>query len=97
MRITVDIDEAILNELVSMTGESKKSPAVSRVVTDWVGIDALKSYGVRFSKQVFPGATLTTTVTVKSIEGDTAEFDVSTKDDNGDVVVVGYATARLEG
>ncbi len=67
-----------------------------RVVTDWVGLDALKSYGVRFSKQVFPGATLTTTVTVKSIEGDTAEFDVSTKDGNGDVVVVGYATARLE-
>src|SRR3954451_18885046 len=31
-----------------------------RVVTDWVGLDALKSYGVRFSKQVFPGATLTT-------------------------------------
>ena len=68
-----------------------------RVVTDWVGIDALKSYGVRFSKQVFPGATLTTTVTVKRIEGDTAEFDVSTKDGNGDVVVVGYATARLDG
>ena len=71
-----------------------------RVVTDWVGIDALKSYGVRFSKQVFPGATLTTTVTVKSIdtEGDetTVQLDVVTKDHDGDVVVVGYATARLQ-
>jgi acyl dehydratase len=71
-----------------------------RVVTDWVGIEALKSYGVRFSKQVFPGATLTTTVTVKSIDTSgadpVAELDVTTKDQNGDVVVAGYATARLQ-
>ena len=71
-----------------------------RVVTDWVGIDALKTYGVRFSKQVFPGATLTTTVTVKNIDTSGAEplveLDVSTKDQDGDVVVVGYATARLQ-
>ena len=30
-----------------------------RVVTDWVGDGRLKSYGVRFSKQVWPGDTLT--------------------------------------
>jgi acyl dehydratase len=66
-----------------------------RVVTDWVGLDALKSYGVRFSKQVFPGATLTTKVTVKSIEGDIAEFDVTTTNQDGDAVVIGYATAQL--
>jgi acyl dehydratase len=68
-----------------------------RVVTDWVGVGALKSYGVRFSKQVFPGDTLTTTVTVKSIsDGGVAEFDVTTKNQDGDAVVVGYATAQLE-
>lgn len=71
-----------------------------KVVTDWVGVGALKSYGVRFSKQVFPGDTLTTTVTVKSVDsnGDepVAEFDVTTKNQDGDAVVVGYATARLE-
>jgi acyl dehydratase len=71
-----------------------------RVVTDWVGVGALKSYGVRFSKQVFPGDTLTTTVTVKSIDSDggepVAEFDVTTKNQDGDAVVIGYATARLE-
>jgi acyl dehydratase len=71
-----------------------------RVVTNWVGHGALKSYGVRFSKQVFPGDTLTTTVTVKSVDasGDepVAEFDVTTKNQDGDTVVVGYATARLE-
>ena len=66
-----------------------------RVVTDWVGLDALKSYGVRFSKQVFPGATLTTKVTVTSIADGIAEFDVTTTNQDGDAVVVGYATAQL--
>jgi len=66
-----------------------------RVVTDWVGLDALKSYGVRFSKQVFPGATLTTKVTVKSIADGIAEFDVTTTNQDGDAVVIGYATAQL--
>ena len=27
MRITVDIDESVLDELVKLTGENKKSPA----------------------------------------------------------------------
>ena len=32
-----------------------------RMVTDWFGVEALKNYGVRFVKQVFPGDTLTAT------------------------------------
>ena len=36
MRITVDIPEEILDELSRMTGESKKSPAVSKAVTEFV-------------------------------------------------------------
>ncbi len=68
-----------------------------RVVTDWVGIGALKSYGVRFSKQVFPGDTLTTTVSVKSIsDSGLVELEVSTKNQDGDAVVIGSATAQLE-
>jgi hypothetical protein len=47
MRITVDIDEAILNDLVAMTGESKKSPAISRVVNDWVKWQKAKAFGKR--------------------------------------------------
>jgi hypothetical protein len=47
MRITVDIDEAILNDLVAMTGESKKSPAISKVVTDWVKRQKAKAFGKR--------------------------------------------------
>jgi acyl dehydratase len=71
-----------------------------RVLTDWVGDGRLTSYGVRFSKQVWPGDTLTTTATVESIEvvdGDAiARFAVSTANQHGEDVVVGYATARLD-
>src|ERR1700723_3697722 len=38
-----------------------------RVLTDWFGPEALRAYGVRFVKQVFPGDTLTATATVTEI------------------------------
>jgi acyl dehydratase len=71
-----------------------------RVLTDWVGDGRLTSYGVRFSKQVWPGDTLTTTATVESIDETDGEhiarFGVVTKNQHGDDVVIGYATARLD-
>ena len=71
-----------------------------RVLTDWVGDGRLTKYGVRFSKQVWPGDTLTTTATVEAIRQDDgvgyADFKVSTRNQSGDEVVVGYATARLD-
>lgn len=67
-----------------------------RVLTDWVGDGRLTRYGVRFSKQVWPGDTLTTTVEVTGIDGDIAEFSVSTRNQDGDEVVVGTAAARLD-
>jgi Arc/MetJ family transcription regulator len=45
MRITVDIDESILNDLVGMMGETKKSPAVSRAVTEFVKRQKAKEFG----------------------------------------------------
>ena len=36
MRITVDIDEALLAELLKLTGEKKRSPAVSKALVDYV-------------------------------------------------------------
>lgn len=36
MRITVDIEESVLNELVKLMGEKKKSPAVSKAVVEYV-------------------------------------------------------------
>lgn len=67
-----------------------------RVVTDWVGDGRITKYGVRFAKQVWPGDSLTTTVTVTAIAGDIADFSVSTRNQDGDEVVVGYAAARLD-
>ncbi|WP_405720383.1 MaoC/PaaZ C-terminal domain-containing protein [Streptomyces sp. NBC_01537] len=67
-----------------------------RVLTDWVGRDRLLRYGVRFKAPVWPGDTLTTTVTVESIDGPVAEFSVRTVNQSGVEVVTGTAAARLD-
>jgi acyl dehydratase len=67
-----------------------------RVLTDWVGRDRLLRYGVRFKAPVWPGDTLTTTVTVESIDGPVAEFSVRTVNQTGVEVVSGTAAARLD-
>jgi acyl dehydratase len=70
-----------------------------RVLTDWFGVEGLESYGVRFVKQVWPGDTLTATATVTGVreEGGAslADLTVETKNQDGDVVMSGTATARL--
>jgi acyl dehydratase len=70
-----------------------------RALTDWVGDGTLTKYGVRFSRQVWPGDSLTTTLKVESVTpeagGALVEISVSTRNQNGDEVVVGSATARL--
>ncbi|MBM3833814.1 MAG: DUF2191 domain-containing protein [Verrucomicrobia bacterium] len=45
MRITVDIDETVLDELVKLTGESKKSPAVSKAVVEFVRRKKASEFG----------------------------------------------------
>jgi acyl dehydratase len=67
-----------------------------RVLTDWVGRDRLLRYGVRFKAPVWPGDTLTTTVTVESVDGPVAEFSVRTVNQSGVEVVSGTAAARLD-
>jgi acyl dehydratase len=71
-----------------------------RVLTDWVGDGRLTKYGVRFVKQVWPGDALTATATVDAVreeDGDWfADFTVVTVNQDGDVVVSGTATARLD-
>src|SRR5215211_2212084 len=70
-----------------------------RVLTDWFGVEALKSYGVRFVKQVWPGDKLTATATVTAVrdeEGErVADVNVSTVNQDGDAVLTGTATVRL--
>jgi acyl dehydratase len=71
-----------------------------RVLTDWFGDGRLTRYGVRFVKQVWPGDTLTATATVDAIREDDgvpyADVSVVTVNQDGDPVVTGSATARLD-
>jgi acyl dehydratase len=74
--------------------------ATARVLTDWVGPGGLKTFGVRFVGQVWPGDTLTATATVEAIhessDGRIAELRVVTTNQDGTAVVVGTASARLD-
>jgi acyl dehydratase len=70
-----------------------------RILTDWVGDGHLLRYGARFVKQVWPGDTLTAEAVVTSVvevDGRTvAEFEVSTKNQNGEVVLASTASAEV--
>jgi acyl dehydratase len=71
-----------------------------KMLTDYVGDARLTKYGVRFTSQVWPGDTLDSTATVKAITDKDGqklvELDVETKNQNGVVVVSGYAEARID-
>jgi acyl dehydratase len=71
-----------------------------KALTDWVGDGRLRTFGVRFRGQVWPGDTLTTTVTVRAfdeLDGEpVADLDVVTTNQAGDVVLSGSASARLD-
>ncbi len=71
-----------------------------KMLTNYVGDGRLMSFGVRFTSQVFPGATLTATATVTGLREDNnthiVDLDVSTKDEEGVEVVKGTASARVD-
>lgn len=66
-----------------------------RLLTDTVGDGMLTRFGGRFTSQVFPGDTLTATLTVDAVDGDVAEMTVVTKNQDGAVVFQGTAAARV--
>ena len=72
-----------------------------KMLTNYVGDGRLKKFGVRFTNQVWPGDTLTAVATITSIqkteEITLAEMDVVTSNQDGTVVVRGYATASIDG
>lgn len=45
MRITVDIEEDILTELLVITGDKNKSPAVAKAVTEFVRRKKAREFG----------------------------------------------------
>ncbi len=71
-----------------------------RVLTDWVGDGRLLRYGVRFVKQVWPGDTLTAAAEVTALREENgqpvADFTVTTRNQDGDTVLTGTASARLD-
>ena len=71
-----------------------------RVLTDWFGIDGLEKYGVRFVRQVWPGDTLTARATIDAVREEggrwLADLSIVTTNQDGDTVVSGAATARLD-
>lgn len=64
-----------------------------RMLTDWLGPTALKKYGVRFTRQVWPGDTLTAKAEVLKVEGGLATIHVWTENQDGEAVVDGEAVA----
>src|SRR5918994_4343505 len=46
---------------------------MARVVKDWFGPEALRRFQVRFSKQVWPGETLTCTATITALRDEGSE------------------------
>jgi len=74
---------------------------MARVLKDWFGADALRRYQVRFSKQVWPGETLTCTARVTGLR-DAEESGVGLVDvecqvvnQDGEAKLTGTATAAV--
>lgn len=70
-----------------------------RMLTDWLGPTALKKYGVRFTKQVWPGDTLTAKGEVTEVKDEggkqLATIKVVTVNQDGESVVEGEAVAEV--
>lgn len=71
-----------------------------KMLTNYVGDGRLTKYGVRFTKQVWPGNSLVSTATVTAIrEEDGQHFvdlDIATTNQDGEVVLSGQASARID-
>ena len=74
---------------------------MARVLKDWFGADALRRYQVRFSKQVWPGETLTCTARVTGLR-DAEESGIGLVDvecevvnQDGEAKLTGTATAAV--
>lgn len=74
--------------------------ATGRVVTDWFGTDSVKRYSARFTGQVWPGDTLTTTAKVDAIREETdgwfADVSLTTVNQSDAPVLTGSAIVRLD-
>ena len=74
--------------------------ATGAMLTNWVGDGRLTRYSARFTRQVWPGDDLLAKATITNIikeNGETlAEMDVLTTNQDGQSVISGKATARID-
>ncbi len=73
---------------------------MAKLLKDWFGPTALRRYQVRFSKQVWPGETLTCTAKVTDLrEGEVGEglvdVECQVANQDGEVKLTGTATAAV--
>jgi peroxisomal enoyl-CoA hydratase 2 len=72
---------------------------MARVVKDWFGPEALRTFSVRFAKQVWPGETLTFTAVVTGKHRDDGvdlvDLELSAKNADGEEKLAGTATAAV--
>ena len=67
-----------------------------RMLTNYVGDGRLTKFGVRFTSQVWPGDTLNSTATVVDVTDGIVNLNVETTNQDGAVVLSGYAAARVD-
>jgi acyl dehydratase len=71
-----------------------------RMLTNWVGDGRLTRYGVRFVSQVWPGDSLTAKAKVEGLRQENGQhivdLSVTTVNQNGQEVVKGSASARVD-
>jgi peroxisomal enoyl-CoA hydratase 2 len=72
---------------------------MARVVKDWFGPEALRHLQVRFSRQVWPGETLTCKATVTALREDDgvdlADLELRVENEEGEPKLTGSATAAV--
>jgi acyl dehydratase len=68
---------------------------MARQLKDWFGAEALRKFQVRFSKQVWPGDTLTFKAKVTSVNGDVADVECTATNQDGVEVLTGTASAAI--
>lgn len=70
-----------------------------RVITNAVGPERVKKFGVRFTNQVWPGDSLqakATIVAIREEDGEKlADFEIETQNQDGKTVMTGTATATI--
>ena len=67
-----------------------------RMLTNYVGDGRLTKYGVRFTSQVWPGDTLNSTAMVVDVTDGIVNLSVETTNQDGALVLSGYAAARVD-